>query len=173
MSEPDEYYELSLFKKTGYSKVWNPADMPRQNQDEESKSAQSEETPDLDFDDIATIVQQAAPEYHTESHYDPDEIQSNRAKQEDWLDYDYKKKFDDNDSFDVIPKASKIEGLVNEAPKIESEHTPSCKSLISGILKPSNPRGTQENSKEILIESLDDKAKVIKCLNRKDVVVKR
>jgi len=190
MSDPEQYEDLSLFKKTGYSKVWKPVE----------KGKSDDESPDKEEDEIDQIDNGIVGSYCSETHLDLDAPQPDDEElKQKWINNSPKKRiiyhpkpspiitarniyrplinelpqhraFDD--SLDYIPSFPPIDAIEPSPLKAASEITSRNKNLATKDTIDSNQKKKHEESKVCLVEVVDDEAKVKNCINRKDVVIK-
>lgn len=172
MSEIDEYEDLSLFKKTGYSRIYQKREVRKEDEEDNGEqNIKSVELPDLDFDEFDKIVENIDDGHQSEGALvqGPGDFDDEYAIHQ--ANYELNDKI--NESFEIVPKTPRPISISDEPPKAASEHTPSCKGLVSDDKPLVIQQNTQEFRKEILVEIIDDESKVKNCLNRKDVVIKR
>jgi hypothetical protein len=171
--DEEEYDQLTLFCKKGFSRNWNDIDLRKKNtygDIEFGGDALSEVAPDLDYDEIDAINDAKNNDCLTEHQEMEDpELSGENNNQELREQCKLRGELDEvNSEHQVIQQMEEVKSEGRPA----SEHTPINKHLLSSESCEFKKAETMAQSKEALKEKIDDQAHVKSCLNRKDVVVK-
>lgn len=180
--DEEEFAPVVLFPK-GFSKVWDGLDLRKKlsqkaiyyfdgMQKRISKPCLSEQTPELDDEEIENIDNIDIPDNLTDLKNLDNEEQQNVDVEKVWAEYDIDERHS-NKGANPITQNHKVQNQeeIKKEQHHESVETPSRKGLLyeSDELKHAE---THEHSKDLLKVKVDNVAKVKNCLNRKDVVVK-
>lgn len=172
--DEEEYDQLSLFCKKGFSKNWDEIDLRKKDSNGDldgGEPALSEIMPDLEYDAIDMVNDVPEQEWYTDNHDlpDPEIVEDKPSKV--WKDFEFKHSLEVNEILSEVAVHSDIEEIKNVNYPV-SEHTPKNRNLLSNESSETKKGETLAHSKELLREKIDDSPHVKHCLNRKDVVVK-
>jgi len=168
--DEEEYEQLSLFCKKGFSRNWNDLDLRKKNtygNIQFSEGPASEVAPDLDYEEIDAINWAREIECVTEhlEMWEPEIDSSEHSKK--WV----KNNSENNDQLSDMLKSEELEKAKSEN-QAASENTPVNKHLLSKESNEFKQDDTMAQTNALLKEKIDDSIHVSKCINRKDVVIK-
>lgn len=171
--DEEDYEQLTLFNKKGFSRNWNDIDLRKNNTYGDldfGGDALSEVPPDLDYEEMDAINDAKNKDCLTE-HQEMEDPEVSENPNANELKEQFRLRGDIDEANSQNQVIEQMEEIKSEG-RPASEHAPINKHLLSSESFEFKKADTMAQSKETLKEKIDDRSHVKNCLNRKDVVVK-